>query len=474
MVRGYLKNISASVRTLGIAALAATALSVTSAKAEARKPNVVLILMDNFGYGELGTYGGGTLRGAPTPQIDSLARDGMKLTNFNGEAWCSPSRSALLTGRFAIRSGTNESGGRGGGLVRWEITMAEALHDAGYVSALFGKWHLGSQSGRFPTDQGFDEWYGIPRSNDESMWTSAEGYDPAVVPPTYTLEGRRGGESHPVALFDLDMRSRFDSEITRRGIDFIKRTSASGKPFFLYLPMTTGHFPTVPSPDWKGRTGNGPWADVLASLDHNVGELMGAVDAAGIREDTIFIFTADNGADYLPWNRGSPGPWGGGYISTMEGGIRIPFLIRWPGKIPAGRESNDIMHLVDIFPTLADAAGIGLPKDRAIDGVDQLAFLTGRQQNSNRDFFPIYMGDQLMAVKWKNWKLVFGPQGAKNGQAVGRLYNLITDQREEQDIYSQNTWISPILESRMKEFSTSLTKYPPIKPGTPDPYNPRR
>src|SRR5580693_5586575 len=186
------------------------------------KPNILFVLMDNLGYGELGVYGGGALRGAPTPRIDELAADGTRLTNFNVEAQCTPSRSAIMTGRFSIRSGTQSVpiGGEFDGLTRWEVTIADALSAAGYATGAFGKWHLGSVQERLPNNRGFDEWYGIPRTTDEAFW--------ADDPPMHVMEGRKGEPARDVAVYDLNERRLIDEEITRRTIDFIKRGVASG------------------------------------------------------------------------------------------------------------------------------------------------------------------------------------------------------------------------------------------------------
>src|SRR5438552_7579863 len=181
--------------------------------------------MDNLGYGEVGCYGGGILRGAATPRIDKLATEGMRLLNFNVEAQCTPSRSALMTGRFAIRSGTYSVPIGGGleGLTQWEVTIAELLSSAGYNTAHFGKWHLGSEQGRLPNDQGFDEWYGIPRTTDEALWPSSPGYSPSVMPPEQIMEGRKGETSRDVRVYDLEQRRLIDAEITRRTVAFMER-----------------------------------------------------------------------------------------------------------------------------------------------------------------------------------------------------------------------------------------------------------
>lgn len=199
--------------------------AATPTQDSARKPNILFMLVDNLGYGELGCYGGGETRGAPTPRIDRLASEGLRLTNMNMEAQCTPSRSAILTGRYAVRSGTHSVpfGGVADGLTQWEVTLAEALSGAGYATALYGKWHLGSEPGRHPNDQGFDEWYGIPRTTDEAMWPGTPGWSKEVMPPEYLLEGRKGERSREVQVYDLEQRRLLDAEISRRTIAFMER-----------------------------------------------------------------------------------------------------------------------------------------------------------------------------------------------------------------------------------------------------------
>src|SRR3954454_3481750 len=192
------------------------------------------MLVDNLGYGELGVYGGGATRGAPTPRIDKLASEGLRLTNMNMEAQCTPSRSSILTGRYAIRSGTHSVpfGGVADGLTQWEVTMAESLSAAGYATALNGKWHLGSEEGRLPNDQGFDEWYGIPRTTDEAFWPGNPQAKAAGVAFEHIMEGRKGETSRELQVYDLEQRRLIDAEITRRTVDFMKRSTDAGKPFY--------------------------------------------------------------------------------------------------------------------------------------------------------------------------------------------------------------------------------------------------
>jgi len=444
------------------------------------RPNIVFILMDNLGYGEPGCYGGGITRGAATPRIDKLATEGTRLLNFNVEAQCTPSRSALMTGRFSIRSGTHSVPIGGGieGMTQWETTIAEKLSDVGYATAAYGKWHLGSDNGRLPNDQGFDEWYGIPRTTDEAFWPGEPQAKAAGVPLEHIMEGRKGEKSGELQVYDLEQRRLIDAEITRRTIDFMKRGVQSGKPFYTYIAFTLVHFPTLPNPKFAGKTGFGDFPDALAEMDAHVGEILDAIDELKIRDNTIVVFTSDNGPEAMwPW-QGSSGPWRGYYFTHMEGSLRVPFIIRWPGKIPAGRASNEIVHEVDTYTTLIKMAGASVPIDRAIDGVDQTDFLLDRSERSAREGFPVFVADRLEGVKWKNWKIVFYDEqrdwwspSVKLGNP--KAFDLITDPKEEYPMTSiRNTWIAGPALKIVTEFEKTLKKYPPIAPGTPDPYTP--
>jgi arylsulfatase len=469
--------------TLVTSASIAAALPAGAASAQSnreKKPNVVFVLMDNLGYGELGVYGGGVLRGAPTPRIDRLAAEGTRLTNFNVEAQCTPSRSAIMTGRFPIRSGTQAVpiGGEFDGLTRWEVTIADTLSAAGYATGAFGKWHLGSVSERLPNRRGFDEWYGIPRTTDEAFWPDSAQATAAAAPPMHVMEGHKGENARDVAVYDLAKRRLIDEEITKRTIDFMKRSVTEGKPFYAYVPYTLVHFPSLPNPKFESRTGYGDFPDCLAEMDVHVGDLLDTIDSLGVRDDTIFIFASDNGPEATwPW-QGSSGPWRGYYFTHMEGSLRAPFIIRWPGRVPAGRVSNEIVHEADTFTTLAKIAGAVVPTDRPIDGVDQTDFLLGKSEKSSREGFPVFVADRLEAVKWRNWKVVFYEEErdwwtppAKLGEP--KVFDLVTDPKEE---YPQtgmlNTWVAGPAMRIISDFEASLKKYPPIAPGTPDPYTP--
>ncbi|MBK9520061.1 MAG: arylsulfatase [Rhodocyclaceae bacterium] len=448
------------------------------------QPNIVLILMDNYGYGEPGVYGGGIVRGAPSPRIDQLAAEGLRLTNYNVEAQCTPSRAALLTGRYAVRTGNGSVPLSTPlyGLTQWEVTIAESLSAKGYATAAYGKWHLGQTAGRFPTDQGFDEWYGIPNSTDESFWAGQPGVDGKSIHPfsrpEYIYEGKRGAVPQEVKVYDLEQRRLIDGESTRRGIDFMRRQSKAGKPFFLYMPMTQTHYPTLPSPEFKGKTGNGDYADSLVQADAYVGRLLDAVDQLGIRDNTIFIFTSDNGPEMFLPNIGSSGPWRGTYFTGLEGSLRVPFIVRWPGKVPAGGVSNEIVHQMDVFPTLAHIVGADVPQDRIIDGMDLSDFMLGKTDKSKREGFVVYVGNDLFGVKWHNWKIMSKEVGTGYGEpirsyGVPLFYNLLTDPKEEHPADPrtlESLWVRFPAFELLGEHMKSIMKEPPIRPGTPDPY----
>lgn len=448
------------------------------------KPNVILINMDNFGWGELGCYGGGILRGAPTARIDSLAGEGARLLNFNVEAQCTPSRAALLTGRYAIRTGNGSVplGNQEYGLTQWEYTMAEMFSDVGYSTAMFGKWHLGDSKGRYPTSQGFDEWYGIPNSTDEAFWPTSSFFDSTSdekVHYEYVMQSKRNEDPTKIKVYDLAERRIIDSELTAKSLDYIDRQAKAKKPFFLYLPYTQTHLPVEASASFAGKTKNGKWADILAQIDFYVGEILDKVDQEGIRNNTIIIFTSDNGPEMTAPYQGFAGPWRGSYFTGFEGSLRVPFIIRWPNKVPAGMVSNEIVHEVDMFTTLASIVGGKVPTDRIIDGVDQSNFLLGKQSNSNRDNVIIYVGNEIWGVKWKNWKMMskeidLGVGEPTRTYAVPLFYNLLSDPGEKYPMQGavEDLWVRYPLSAALVKHLQSLQAEPPIKPGTPDPYVP--
>lgn len=454
--------------------------AATVATAQERPPNIVFMLSDNVGFGELGAYGGGVLRGNPTPRLDRLAAEGTRFTNFNVEVECTPSRSALMTGRLPVRSGTGRFAGPGlpGGLPPWEITLGEVLSAAGYDTAIYGKWHLGDVPGRFPTDQGFDEWWGFPFSTDVSWYATAVGFDPSVAQVPYLLEGRKGESVRQVEPYTLEKRPLIDATIADKSVAYIEAHAKQERPFFLFVSWSLPHHPTLPHPDFKGRSGNGDFSDAIIEHDQRVGQVLDAIDRAGLADRTLVIYASDNGPDSADYPRVSfAGPFRGYLGSAYEGSIRTPMLIRWPGRVPAGRVTNEIVAMVDFFPTLAKLAGAKVPHGRAIDGVDETGFLLGQKEKSNRESILIFSGNTLLAVKWRRFKVFFVGDSAEPRAAdrewrrlwVPLVYNVEQDPREEVDISVRNTWIFGPTLRQVLPFVFSIDKEGLITPGDDKP-----
>jgi arylsulfatase A-like enzyme len=240
--------------------------------------------------------------------------------------------------------------------------------------------------------------------------------------------------------------------------------------------LTQVHFPTLPHPDFAGRTGAGDFADSLVEMDYHVGELLDELHDLGIENETIVIFASDNGPEFRrPW-RGTAGPWRGTYHTAMEGGLRAPCIARWPGQIPAGWESNEIVHVVDLYATLARVAGLSVPTDRAIDGIDQLDFFTGEKSASNREGFLFYIKTELRAAKWRNWKMHVvweeEPNSGPNHLETPWIFNLVRDPKEETEAGIDEGWVRTPFRRMIHEFTEDLKANQPIPPGAPDAYDP--
>ncbi|KAL4959671.1 arylsulfatase [Aspergillus stella-maris] len=436
------------------------------------RPNIVLILADNLGWGELGCYGGGILRGAATPRIDKLASEGLLLHNFNVESDCVPTRSALMTGRHPIRTGCRQSvpAGFPQGLSEWENTLAECLKKNKYATAHHGKWHLGDIPGRYPSDRGFDTWFGIPRTTDETQFTSALGYTPEVAELPYIMKGKARVRSENVCIYDLEKRRLIDEMLVDQSKEWLTQQAQEGNAFFLYHPLVHLHFPTLPHKDFAGSTGQGEFADSMAEMDYRVGQIIDHIDSMGTRENTVLIFASDNGPEFRQPYRGTAGPWSGTYHTAMEGSLRVPFIIRWPGKVPAGSTSDQIVHVTDLFTTILDMTGSAIPSDRPIDGISQTnLFQNPANAKSERTGFLFYIKEELRAIKWKDWKLHFVWEPKVN-ESSGRLespylFNTVRDPKEETDILAFNTWVLQPMMKLKSQFDKSL-KYDPAPPDT--------
>jgi len=350
--------------------------------------------------------------------------------------------------------------------------------EAGYATSIVGKWHIGDSEGRWPTDHGFDEWYGIPRSYDEALWSEDPWYDPKRDPVTHVLESSKGQPVRELEQLTVEVRRNIDVEYMKRAKEFLKRSTDAGKPFFLYFDHSMMHLPTVPRDEFKGKTGHGDFADCLLEMDEDFGVMLDYLKELGVEDNTIVVFSGDNGAEEMtPW-RGTAGYFEGSYFTGMEGSLRTPAIVRYPGHVPAGQKSNEIVHITDIFTTLLLWAGLEVPKDRMIDGVDQRAFFEGKQANSNREGFLYWMGDALFGVKWRNFKMVFVQQKTLSDPALHlttpHLINLDTDpkEREPYEYPHIHTWVGAHAAKLLVEFQKSVQREPLIPCGAPLDYVP--
>jgi arylsulfatase len=480
-------------RNAWLGLLASLAFIAVPASAQQAKPNILFILADNIGYGDIGVYGGGDLRGAPTPRIDRLAAEGLRLTQFLVEPACTPSRAALMTGRYSIRSGLSLVAVEGTNisLPAKEITMAEMLRDVGYATAIFGKWHLGAQPYSQPQNKGFDEFYGIPPSDtwDAFLMIPQARQTRALAIPLdrgpQIYEAKRGGPLKVVKPYTEEVRRNIDWELVERGIDFMKRQKAAGKPFFLYLPISRTHFPNLPSKRFEGMSRIGQFGDSLMEGDAIVGRMLDALEELGLARNTIVVFASDNGPDgpaVRAFGGDMPdiafsGPFRGALGDVSEGSIRTAAIIRWPDRIQP-RASYAMFSIMDFFPTLASIAGGKVPDDRPIDGVDQSDVLLGGNDVGHREHLLTFVGPDLVAARWKQFRGYFvdvapGRSGEGGATLLGgagtsaapmngypRVFNIEADPREEHNIGEMYEWVAGPLLRAVREYKESVAKYP--------------
>jgi arylsulfatase len=361
-----------------------------------KKPNVIVILADDLGYGDVGCFGNTKIR---TPNLDRMARQGMRFTSFYvTDAVCTPSRASLLTGCYAPRVGLEGALNHTSriGISARETLLSTLCRQRGYATAIFGKWHLGHHPQFNPLRHGFDEYFGIPYPNDCS-----NKYHPIVrtFPPLPLLEGENIVAKEPD-------QSQFTRQFTERALQFIEKNK--DRPFFLYLAHVMPHVPIHASEKFRGRSAAGLYGDTVEELDWSVGEILAALQRLGIDENTLVIFTSDNGPFLSYGNHaGSAGPLRGGKLTAFEGGVRMPCIMRWPARIPAGRDCDEIASTIDVVPTVARLIGAELPRHK-IDGKDMEPLLSAKAgAKSPHEAFFFYNGTELHAIRSGDWKLHF-------------------------------------------------------------------
>ncbi|MBW2367171.1 MAG: arylsulfatase [Deltaproteobacteria bacterium] len=479
LIRRVYKTVSMNILTL-VVLLVATAMALsltipgTAFAKGAEKPNIVFILVDNWGWGDISIQGGKIA----TPKIDRLASEGLRFTNYNVETQCTPTRAAIHTGRLPIRSGTfRVTHGTPYGLAPWEYTIAELLSDSGYDTALFGKWHLGRMEGRLPTNQGYDEWYGIKNSSGTAGYTSTPDYDSKALGTPNIWKGRKGQPSEEVEPFNMGNRGLIDREIVERSGQYIRKHAKSDNPFFLYVGMTQFHPPEGTHPDFVGKSNAGPFSDLVMEVDHHIGMILQSIEDAGIEDETIVILTGDNGTVpgvKLEGFRGSNGPFRGG-LNGYEGGLRTVGMIRWPKKIQPGQVSDEIIASLDWMPTLAHIIGQEdrIPDDRPIDGINQADFIFGKQKKSNREHIIAYVGKDLHAVKWRSFKIHFKTTEDRlspvQTYSIPPIFNLKNDPGERHPLFRygkfEYTWVFTQVRKIVTPKKISMKVYPNIKVG---------
>lgn len=464
-----------------------------------RKPNVVIILMDDVAWGDFGAYGGGVAVGAPTPHLDRLAQGGLRLTSAYSQPSCTPTRASLLTGRLPIRTGLlrpflpgeNTTGGGLGG----EITLAALLKSSGYATHAVGKWHLGAAPSTQPQNVGFDDYYGtLTSSDDYTAWLepwrnpdlsedparrawAAEGEVMAIV------EGRTGQEAKAAFPIDLETIRLVDEKLTQRAVEIINRAPATKQPFFLYLATRGAHNDNYPHPDFRGKSpAKYPYKDVIQELDYRVGQVVEALRKSGQLENTLVVVTSDNGPFAETFPDTGYTPFRAAKGSIYEGGVRTPFIASWPGMISPGRVSDGLFDLTDLFATTLSLAGAAeaIPKDRYIDSIDQSSFLLGDAGQSTRRVVHYWLGQTFMGVRVGEFKLLQRQQVYKHEDtwpamspfqgsitpagSGSKMFDLYIDPKEEHALLPLKQPQIPVLTRAAAAHLATFKTYPPKVP----------
>lgn len=431
--------------------------SLMFAQAQQRRPNIIIFFADDMGYGDLGCYGHPEIR---TPNIDRMAAEGARLTSYYAAASvCTPSRVGLLTGRYAMRAKQAHNFGPQSkdGLQLSEILLPQVLKPLGYRTMAIGKWHLGHQKEYLPTARGFDQFLGLPYSND------------MITPWVQT--------DRPLMLYRNDDtietvtdQSRVTQRYTAEAAKFV-RGGSGDQPFFLYLPYAMPHLPLAVSPERRGKSPAGLYGDVIEEIDWSVGEIMRAVRESGQDSNTLMLFLSDNGPwNNLPkrmlqngnewWHTGSKGPLRGAKGGSYEGGFRVPGIARWPGRIPSGQTLREMASGLDWFPTIARAAGAAMPNDgRTYDGFDLMPMLTTGAPSPRREFF-FFRAAVLEGVRQGPWKYRRatgeGIEGEPRAEAKPELYHLERDIAERYNQAEQEPGVAERMEKRLREFAKEV------------------
>jgi len=458
-----------------------------------RAPNIVILLVDDMGWGDPGAFGGGMLIGAPTPAIDKMAAGGLKLLSTYSQPTCTPSRAALMTGRIPTRSGLTRPtlSGETPKVNPWasEVTIAALLSDAGYRTALSGKWHLGENEGAHPHEVGYDEYYGILSViSDLSQHVDKRLYPDLVHKPERLAASQKrsepaitsGTKGRPLevvqAITSIEQLAQIDQKFADFSEAFIRESADAEEPFYLVHSFGRLHNDTYPAEGYEGKSPAGfPYRDGVLEVDDICARLLRVLEETGQAENTLVFFTSDNGANEDLWPDAGYHPFRGGKGTTWEGGVRVPGIAYWPGTIVPGRVSNELFDLCDLFNTSLSIAGVldSIPTERYIDGIDQASFLIADNGQSKRDAVFIYSENTLMAVRWLEYKVhfrVFQTHAVRRNidettiSPTGMspwVYNLYMDPKEQASSgHSRFEWGMPLVLARANRHNATFDKYP--------------
>jgi arylsulfatase len=470
-------------KVIAIALLSASCVFSTITFARDR-PNVVIMIADNLGFGDVSIHNVGTRGGMRTPNIDALARDGLHLTQFLVEPTCTASRAALMTGRYAVRLGLSWfPAGPENTLQPEELTLGELFQSAGYDTAYIGKWHLDAMPESQPQNQGFDEWrVGFSGSSDGVLYEDliTESGAPEALRKYmeyWIVEADGPGEATRVRRYDREYRRRIEADIAKAAESYISRHAPDDAPFLLVVGWTRPHYPNDPASEFAGASGTGIYGDSVVELDSRIGDVMTAIRDTGIDRDTLVVFLSDNGptkttAGFDELYAGSSGPFRGELGDAYEGSIRTLAVLRWPGRI-VPRRSNAMVAIHDLAPTLAGIIGVSLPDDRPIDGIDQGDLIFGRSAQSARQSLISFLGGRIIGVRWRQWRIYpvefvstasDPPMGGYTGviRELGypQIYNIESDPGERVNLAPVAGWVETPYSETIRSYLDSLETHP--------------
>ncbi len=459
-----------------------------------RPPNILILVVDDLGYGDVGAYGGGEALGAPTPHIDRLAREGLKLTSTYAQPSCTPTRAALNTGRLPVRSGLlkpsllNDTAD-----ISSELLAAKLLSQGGYVTGLSGKWHLGEKEGSRPWQVGFDEFEGflgvVNAYQEEHPNAPDVASDPELLEELHSMPGSRdlwratkAGGGRSIGKINWENSRDLDQKFADFSEDFIRRAAKQGKPFYLSHNFSKVHYFNHPSQKFVGRSATKDvYRDSVIEVDDIVGRLTALLEELKIADNTLVFFTSDNGPEEDSYPETGVTPFRGAKGTTLEGGVRVPGIFWWPSMIKGGRVSDGLFDMTDMFNTSLGLAGIDpaqvVPTDRYIDGIDQTSFLLADNGQSDREAVFFYNADMFVGARWRYYKMVVSEVqvgsgnvrdmgGLDNAQTIiptnGFMYNLYADPKERRSELIAKAWVpSYALGPLLALHGASLRKYPP-------------